>query len=414
MWEQIRANRNWSVGLAVGMAVLLLAVGYAAGYLLAGDGLPGVFIALLVWTGLLLVAAFGGDSILLSLSHAREIKREDEPRLWNVIEEMKIASGLPAMPRVFVIDDPAPNAFATGRSPEKAAVAVTTGLLQRLNRDELQGVVAHETGHIHNRDVRLMMYAGIMLGAIVLIADVAMRSLFWGGGRRRSRSDSEGGGQAMIILIVVSLVLMILAPLFARLIYFAISRRREYLADASAARFTRYPEGLASALEKIAAAPEKLQSANRATAPMYIVNPLARAGRMAADLTSTHPPISQRIRILRAMGGASFADYDAAQRRVTGRKPVLPPSARTQAAAVELRKPDEAAPAAPAAAAEPQAATDPAARARQVGDLIWKLQNYAFVACPCGATLKIPPGLTAAQIACPACGREHAVPPPGN
>lgn len=429
MWEQIRANRNWSAGLALLLMALLLAVGWAAGILVAEDGRPGLAIAALVWLVLLLTAVTAGDSLLLSVAKAREIKPEDHPRLWNVVEEMKIASGLPAVPRVFVVDDPAPNAFAVGRSPRRAAIAVTTGLLQRLDRDELQGVVAHETAHVHNRDVRLMMYAGIMVGAIVILADVMQRHFFWGGGRRRSRGSGDGGGQAMVAALLVSLALMILAPLLARLIYLAISRRREYLADASAARFTRYPEGLASALEKIAAAPERLQAANRATAPMYIVNPLRRAGRAAADLSSTHPPISERVRILRAMGGAAYADYDAAWRRVTGRKRGLPPSALREAAAVPSRAAGEAllggatpagtaaalvgATATPAAVAPaPGPDADALARAREVGDMMWKLDGYAVVQCPCGVKLKIPPGLVATRVHCPACGREQSVPPP--
>lgn len=440
MWEQIRANRNWSAGLALLLLALLLAVGWAAGVVFVEDGRPGLAIAAPVWLVLLLIAVTAGDSLLLSVARAREIEPEDNPRLWNVVEEMKIASGLPAVPRVFVVDDPAPNAFAVGRSPRRAAIAVTTGLLQRLDRDELQGVVAHETAHIHNRDVRLMMYAGIMVGAIVILADAMQRHFFWGGGRRRSRGGGEGGGQAMLVALIVSLALMILAPLLARLIYFAISRRREYLADASAARFTRYPEGLASALEKIAAAPEQLQAASRATAPMYIVNPLRRAGRAAADLTSTHPPISERVRILRAMGGAAYADYDAAWRRVTGRRRGLPPSALREAAAVPSRAAGEAlfggAAPAGAAAALVGAATAPAtasatasttasataaaaapdadalARAREVGDMMWKLDGYAVVQCPCGVKLKIPPGLVATRVHCPACGREQSVPSP--
>lgn len=405
MWEQIRANRNRSAALAALLLALLLAVGWAAGIVFAEDWRPGLAIAALVWLVLFLTAAAGGDNLLLSLSRAREIKPEDHPRLWNVVEEMKIASGLPAVPRVFVVDDPAPNAFAVGRSPRRAAIAVTSGLLQKLDRDELQGVVAHETAHIHNRDVRLMVYAGVMVGAIVILADAMQRQFFWGGGRRRSRGRGDGGGQAMIVAMLISLALMILAPLLARLIHLAISRRREYLADASAARFTRYPEGLASALEKIAAAPERLQAASSATAPMYIVNPLRRRGRAAADLTSTHPPISERIRILRAMGGAAYADYDAAWRRVTGRRRGLPPSALREDAAVPRRAAGEA-------LFGDAAVADAPARAREVGDLMWKLDGYSFVPCPCGATLKFPPGLVATRVHCPACGREQAVPSP--
>src|SRR4030042_1055349 len=201
---------------------------------------------------------------------------------------MSTAAGLPKLPEVYIIDEAAPNAFATGRDPQHAVVAVTAGLLETLNRDELQGVIAHELGHVANRDVLYMMMVGVMMGTIVLLADIGGRAFFWGGGRRRTSSRS--GGQAQLIILIVAIVLMILAPLVAQLIYLAISRRREYLADASAAMYTRYPDGLASALEKISHSTAKLTVATRATAPMYIVNPLGVSQRGLADLSSTHPP----------------------------------------------------------------------------------------------------------------------------
>ncbi len=202
--------------------------------------------------------------------------------LFNVVEEMAIASGLP-MPKVYIINDPAPNAFATGRNPKTASVAVTAGLLGRLNRDELQGVVAHEMSHILHRDILFVTLAGIMLGSVVLLSQVFLRGMMYGGGSRRrfSSGGGKGGGGAAAILLIIAIVVAILAPIMTQLLYFALSRRREYLADAGAVRLTRYPEGLASALEKIAndRAPQ-LASANKVTAPMFIVNPFKKDGAM--------------------------------------------------------------------------------------------------------------------------------------
>ncbi|NOZ20085.1 MAG: M48 family metallopeptidase, partial [Planctomycetes bacterium] len=245
--------------------------------------------------------------------------------LVNVVEEMAIASGLP-VPKIYLIEDSAPNAFATGRTPETACVAITRGLLDKLNRDELQGVMAHEMSHIQNRDILFMTLAGIMLGVIVLLADFYLRHIWWTGGRRRSRSG-RGGGGAQAIMIVVAILLAILAPIMARLLYFAVSRKREYLADASAAELTRYPEGLASALEKIAGDKEVLEVANRATAPMYIVNPIKpfeERARRFSGLTSTHPPLKDRVAVLRSMaGGYSLAEYQSAWQQTTGTRRTL-------------------------------------------------------------------------------------------
>ena len=275
MWEAIQSNKRRSWYLIGLMGAMLVGLGFGVGYFYAPGmgGAVGAVAALILWLVLLLVAFAGGDSILLASAKAREIRKEDAPQLWNIVEEMAIASGLGRMPRIYIIDDDAPNAFAVGRNPEKAAVAVTSGLLRRLNRDELQGVIAHEIAHIQNLDVRFMTLASVMIGAIVLIADMFLRSLWYGGGRRRS-SSSRGGGQAQLVILGVALLLAVLAPLAAQLLYFACSRRREYLADACGARFTRYPEGLASALEKIAAKAGQGSKVNRSLAPLYIVNPL--------------------------------------------------------------------------------------------------------------------------------------------
>ena len=385
----------------VWMGVLLLAVGYFLGLYFLDNGIVGLIFALALWVIMSLIAYFQGDSILLAMSRARKISHDDHPRLYNVAEEMKIASGLEAMPSIYIIDDPAMNAFATGRDPQKASVTVTSGLLQKLNRDELQGVVGHEMAHIKNRDVLLMAMCSVLLGTIVLIAWYASRFMIFGGmrGTRRS-SSSGGGGWGQIIIIVLALVLIILAPIMAQLIYLSISRKREYLADASSALYTRYPEGLASALEKLAASNDQLKSANKATAPMYIVNPFRKRGMAASDLTSTHPPISERIRILRSMAGASYTDYDKSYRKVHGTSKVLIPAAAvTAAGTVALRAP------------QPEAAEklEQVQRARETSDLMWNLNKYNTITCTCGTKLRLPPGFKLPQVRCPHCGRINTV-----
>jgi len=401
MWEQIRSNQIRSAILVAGMGVLLLLVGYFLGLYFFDSGIGGMIIALIVWAVMNLVAFFQGDNILLALSRARKIGYDDHPRLYNVVEEMKIASGLEKMPDIYIIDDPALNAFATGRDPNRAAVAITSGLLQKLNRDELQGVIGHEMAHIKNRDVLLMAISGVLLGSIVILAWYGTRFLFLSG-RARGRRGSSAGGLAQLIILAVGIVLMILAPIMAQLIYFAISRRREYLADASSALYTRYPEGLASALEKLAASTSQLRSANQATAPMYIINPFRKKGMSASDLTSTHPPISERIRILRSMaGGASFADYDRAYLRVRRTdRGILPPSAKAVAGAVGLR----------AAGVEvTPLEADKIERARETSDLMWRLSNYKAITCDCGVKLRVPPKFKEPEIRCPHCGRINTV-----
>ncbi|MEA1872669.1 MAG: M48 family metallopeptidase [Chloroflexota bacterium] len=401
MWEQIRSNQIRSVVLTIGMGALLILIGYFLGLYFFDSAIAGLVIAILVWTILSLVGYFQGDSLLLSMSRAKKIRRDDHPRLYNVVEEMKIASGLEKMPDIYIIDDPALNAFATGRDPKRASVAITSGLLQKLNRDELQGVIAHEISHVKNRDVLLMTMCSILLGTIVILAWYGSRLMFFGSmtGSRRS-SSSGGGGQGQIIILIVALVFMILAPIMARLIYLAISRKREYLADASAALYTRYPEGLASALEKLGTSTGQLKSANKATAPMYIVNPFRKKGMKASNLSSTHPPISERIRILRAMAGASFNDYDQAYRQVHQRGRGVIPAASIAAETVPIAttKPD-------GEAGEPNEIQ----RARETSDVMWRLSNYNTITCDCGAKLRVPPKFKEPSIKCPHCGRTHQV-----
>jgi heat shock protein HtpX len=249
-----------------------------------------------------IISYYGGDRMILAVSHARPIVHDDDPELFNVVEETAIAAGAP-MPRVYVIDDSAPNAFATGRDPQHAAITVTSGLRAKLTRDELQGVIAHEMSHIGNYDIRLMLLMAVLVGTIVMLSDFLWQTLFWSGvsgGRRRSR-DESGGNPVALVLVVVAVVLGILAPLLARIIQLAVSREREYLADASAVELTRYPQGLASALRKIDDDPEVLEAANRGTAHLFIANPIKTFEKRAGSAFASHPPIEERIRRLESL-----------------------------------------------------------------------------------------------------------------
>lgn len=303
--EQIARNARASMMYAFLLVLLLAALGgTTTGYYVpeywwigtaAAAGL-GILLGLIAW--------YAGSSIVLSISHAREATPLELQTLENVAEEMAIAAGIPK-PKVYLIDDSAPNAFATGRSPQEGIVVFTTGLVQKLDRDELQGVMAHEIAHIRNNDIKLMTTLAIVAGLVPLLSDAFLRAQWWGGGRRSRDRD----GNAVVVIFAIGLA--ILAPLFARLLELAVSRKREYLADATAAQLTRYPDGLARALEKISRDPEPLEAANRATQHMYIVNPLHKLDG-TAHLFSTHPPIEDRIRRLRSLAGM-FTKPDAAQ-----------------------------------------------------------------------------------------------------
>ncbi|MBI4294584.1 MAG: zinc metalloprotease HtpX [Chloroflexi bacterium] len=272
----------------VELIALALGGGYIAGIIVLI--LAGLFVT---------ISYYSASSLVLGISQAKEVKHDENPDLYHVVENLCIGSGLP-LPRVYIIDDTAPNAFATGRDPYHATVVVTSGLLQKLDKLELEGVIAHELSHIKNYDIRLMTLVVVLVGLVALLADLMLRFTWFGSGRRSSnRGRGEGLGGALIL--VAAIVAAILAPLAAQLIRLAISRGREYLADASGALLTRYPEGLARALDKIAADKEPLEVANKATAHLYIANPLKGHESWANSLFSTHPPIEERIRRLRSM-----------------------------------------------------------------------------------------------------------------
>jgi len=407
MWELIAANRRKSLMLFAGMAAILCTLGYLTGRVAfpEGGGFLGLMMALTIWVLLSVVSLFSGGSVLLHMSGARAVTQDVHPQLFNVVEEMKIAAGLNAMPKIYIIDDKAPNAFATGLKPENSAIAVTAGLLTRLNRDELQGVVAHETSHIMNRDVQFMTVAGIMLGSIVLLSDVFLRGMWLsGGGSSRRYRSGKGGGGTHPIMIAVTIPFAILGPVFARLLYMAVSRKREYLADACAVRLTRYPDGLAGALERISQSPLQLESANKVTAPMYIHNPLrGKDGMAVSGWESTHPPIEERIAILRGMSeGAGLLSYQRAYAKVKGKDHsiIIPTSGLRKDKHLDVREPH------PDVAAQKNAK----AQARDVMDLMRAVNGFAFLLCACGLKIKVPPDFTEPEIACPRCGRKNEIP----
>ncbi len=297
MYSQIAANKRRSFFLLIGFVVF---VGLVAYILSHAFGRPGFFIPALVFAIVYAaISYFASAKIALAMSGARPIEKKDAPELYRIVENLSIAGGLP-MPKVYIIDDPSPNAFATGRDPGHAVVAVTTGILEILDKAELEGVIAHELSHVGNYDIRFMALVVALVSVISLIADLFLHLSFWGG-------DGEEGGNTNPLMIILGIVGALLAPFVAMLVQLAISRRREYLADASGALLTRYPDGLARALAKISQDPRGLQRADSATAPLYISNPLkgqSRSfGRALAKLLSTHPPVEERIRRLHEMAG---------------------------------------------------------------------------------------------------------------
>ena len=297
IYDAVAANRWRTVALITVFTGLLITLGYVVGEVVAPGGGVAMVPAALGLSGVSAAASyFAGDKLVLAQSQARELAPGEEPQLRNVVETLSIGLGIPP-PRIHLIDDTAPNAFATGRDPKHASIAVTRGLLEKLDRTELEGVIAHELSHVGNHDIRVMLLVTVLVGTIALLSDWGMRSLFWGRGRR----DRSGGGSAGVILLVVAIALAVLTPIIAQLIRLAVSRQREFLADASGALLTRYPPGLASALRKIAADKEALEVANKATAALYFANPLKDLPRAMDGLFDTHPPVAERIRRLEAM-----------------------------------------------------------------------------------------------------------------
>ncbi|HEX5579185.1 MAG TPA: M48 family metallopeptidase [Candidatus Limnocylindria bacterium] len=312
-YREIGRNRRNSWLLVAIVVLILAALGAVIGY--ATDfGWGGVVAAVVVATFLSIGSYFAGDQLVLLSSGAKEVPVEDPPddlkQLVNVVTEMSIAGGLP-MPKVYTIDDTAPNAFATGRDPKHASLAVTTGLLQKMDREELQGVIGHEMSHIGNYDIRFTLLVGVLVGSIALLSDWFLRYGFWFGGGRRSRDSDRGGGGAGAILFIIAIALAVIAPIIGRLVQLAVSRRRESLADVSAVELTRNPVGLARALRTIADDPELLEVANRATQHLYIVNPIKSFEERSSSMWDTHPPLAERIAVLRGLAGQFGQDPTA-------------------------------------------------------------------------------------------------------
>ncbi len=297
MYKQITSNKRKSILLVVIFFVFILLLGWLIGEI-TGYGYDALVIAIIISFFMAFTSYWGGDKVALWTAGAKgPIKKEDNPYVYRMVENLCITAGLP-MPKIYIIQDPAPNAFATGRDPKHASIALTTGIIERLENEELEGVIAHELSHIKNYDIRLMMLVIVLVGIVALLSDWLLRFHFFGG----RRNNREGGGQIGLVLILTGLILAILSPLVAQLIRLAVSRKREFLADADGALLTRYPEGLARALEKIAAHKAPLLRANDATAHLYISNPFGeKTAKFFHKLFSTHPPIEERIKILREM-----------------------------------------------------------------------------------------------------------------
>lgn len=296
MFESVRKNKFESgIIVAIFIVVITLIVYYICHALNLGT--MSIIIALLFSIASAWGSYYYSDKIVLSVNRARPATKEEDLKLVNILDALMVTSGLPVKPRLYVVEDSQPNAFATGRNPQNAVICVTTGLLEKLDYYELEGVIAHEMSHIKNYDIRLSCIVSVMVGFIVMISDMFSRALFWGG-LRDNDSDSDSKGNA--ILMIIGLVFLILSPIFGSLMQLALSRKREFLADSTAVEFTRNPEGLISALEKLENDPNELEYANSATANMYIVNPFKKNGKKkTTNIWSTHPSTSDRIEALR-------------------------------------------------------------------------------------------------------------------
>lgn len=303
MYEQIAANKRKTVLLVLGALVLFGIVGYAIGWLYLTSGWVGLAIALAIAAAMSIASYLYGDRLVLASTRAKAVSPEAEPRLHNIVEGISIAAGVPK-PAVYVVPEQAPNAFATGRDPEHSSIAVTQGLLDMMNRVELEGVIGHELAHVQDRDILVGTIVATLVGAIVLVSEFFLRFWWIGGAGRRRDSSGDGGGIFGIVLLVIGILLLILAPIAGQVIKLAVSRNREYLADAQGALLTRYPPGLISALRKIGASPTAMRSANNATAHLWLSQPSRLPGESTTRLErlfSTHPPLEDRIRRLEEM-----------------------------------------------------------------------------------------------------------------
>jgi heat shock protein HtpX len=294
MYQQIDSNKRKTVFLMIIFTAFIITIGYFFGQL-TDSGYAGVVLAVIISLIMTSVSYFSGDKIALATAGAKELKHDDSPYIVHLVENLCITAGIKTLPKIYIINDPAPNAFATGRDPEHASIALTTGLVEQLEKSELEGVIAHELSHIKNYDIRLMMVVIVLVGVVALLSDMFFRISFFG----KSRNNDKGNLGA--IMAIVGIVLMILSPLIAQIIQLAISRKREYLADADGSLLTRYPAGLANALEKISQYHQPMARANNATAHLYIASPFFGVKKHFSNLFSTHPPIADRVAKLRSM-----------------------------------------------------------------------------------------------------------------
>ncbi|WP_367365038.1 zinc metalloprotease HtpX [Pediococcus parvulus] len=297
LFQQIARNKRRTIYVMIGFSLLVLLIGGALGYFFYDSAISGIIMTAVVAGIYMIMMISQSTSVVMRMNHAHEVTEAQQPELWHIVEDMALVGKVP-MPKVFIIDDPSPNAFATGNDPKHAAVAVTSGIMERLNREEMEGVLGHEISHVRNYDIRLQTIALALSAAISMLVNIGMNSFWWGGGRRRNNNDSEGGN-IQIILLILSVVLIILGPLAASIAQMALSRNREYLADASSVELTRNPQGLITALEKISDS-KPMQAADPTSAALYISDPLKKKGGLS-HLFDTHPPIEDRIARLQKM-----------------------------------------------------------------------------------------------------------------
>ena len=397
MWELIEKNKRKSLLVLILMFILMTALSGAIGLSIEPNyGLYwGAAFGILLWAVQSLVAYFLGDDIVLHFNMAVVVTPESSPQLYNIVEEMKIAAGLAVMPEIYIVQSQGMNAFATGIRPNKTAICVTSGLVENLNRDELQGVIAHEMSHILNRDVLFMTFAGVMLGTITMLSNALLKgTIFANSDRRSRRKRGIGGGHPAIILIL--LLLAIFAPILARIFYFTISKKREYLADATAARLTRYPIGLASALEKIAKH-SSVDFVSKITAPMFIVNPhFAGGDEDSIFAASTHPPIYKRIAILTQLqhgGTVSLGNYQKIYEKEVEKSQLLSNAVLKADSGEKIRQ-----------QSVEETAQKPAAKALE--DIILANSGFKILTCECGLKIKLPPSSMQTKIKCPRCKKE--------
>ncbi len=397
MWELIEKNKRKSLLVLILMFILMTALSGAIGLSIEPNyGLYwGAAFGILLWAVQSLVAYFLGDDIVLHFNMAVVVTPESSPQLYNIVEEMKIAAGLAVMPEIYIVQSQGMNAFATGIRPNKTAICVTSGLVENLNRDELQGVIAHEMSHILNRDVLFMTFAGVMLGTITMLSNALLKgTIFANSDRRSRRKRGIGGGHPAIILIL--LLLAIFAPILARIFYFTISKKREYLADATAARLTRYPIGLASALEKIAKQ-SSVDFVSKITAPMFIVNPhFAGGDEDSIFAASTHPPIYKRIAILTQLqhgGTVSLGNYQKIYEKEVEKSQLLSNAVLKADSGEKIRQ---------------QSVEETAQKtaAKAVEDIILANSGFKILTCECGLKIKLPPSSMQTKIKCPRCKKE--------